>query len=196
MSRAGGATLSFYIGLACLLLMVPILIVCVLAFSGEGYLRFPPNSFSLRWFAAFFGDTRWRQSLSSSLIIALIACVISTVLGFFAAYAFVRGDFRAKKIVLSVLLIREVAKSLGTTHGLAAEIVGPMEVNVQDEWYHADPELFHEIARELARVLGEMFDTVCTATGPEAGTSKAETTGATSTSWRRPMPYSRPARRT
>ena len=91
--------------LACLLLMVPILIVCVLAFSGEGYLRFPPNSFSLRWFAAFFGDTRWRQSLSSSLIIALIACVISTVLGFFAAYAFVRGDFRAKKIVLSVLLI-------------------------------------------------------------------------------------------
>jgi putative spermidine/putrescine transport system permease protein len=105
MSRAGGATLSFYIALACLLLMVPILIVCVLAFSGEGYLRFPPSSFSFRWFAAFFGDTRWRQSLSSSLIIALIACVISTVLGFFAAYAFVRGDFRAKKIVLSVLLI-------------------------------------------------------------------------------------------
>jgi putative spermidine/putrescine transport system permease protein len=105
MGRAGGATLSFYIALACLLLMVPILIVCVLAFSGEGYLRFPPSSFSLRWFAAFFGDTRWRQSLSSSIIIALIACVISTVLGFFAAYAFVRGDFRAKKIVLSVLLI-------------------------------------------------------------------------------------------
>jgi putative spermidine/putrescine transport system permease protein len=105
MGRARGATLSFYIALACLLLMVPILIVCVLAFSGEGYLRFPPSSFSFRWFAAFFGDTRWRQSLSSSLIIALIACVISTVLGFFAAYAFVRGDFRAKKIVLSVLLI-------------------------------------------------------------------------------------------
>jgi putative spermidine/putrescine transport system permease protein len=105
MSRAGGATLSFYIALACLLLMVPILIVCVLAFSGEGYLRFPPSSFSFRWFSAFFGDTRWRQSLSSSLIIALIACVISTMLGFFAAYAFVRGDFRAKKIVLSVLLI-------------------------------------------------------------------------------------------
>ena len=105
MGRPGGATLSFYIAVACLLLMVPIVIVCILAFSGEGYLRFPPQSFSLRWFAAFFGDTRWRQSLSSSLIIALIACVISTVLGFFAAYAFVRGDFRAKKIVLSVLLI-------------------------------------------------------------------------------------------
>ena len=105
MGKAGNATLSFYIALACLLLMAPIVIVCVLAFSGEGYLRFPPQSFSLRWFSAFFGDSRWRQSLSSSLLIALIACVISTVLGFLAAYAFVRGEFKAKKILLSVLLI-------------------------------------------------------------------------------------------
>ena len=36
--------------------MAPIVIVCVLAFSGQGYLRFPPESVSLRWFAAFFGD--------------------------------------------------------------------------------------------------------------------------------------------
>lgn len=105
MGGAGRATLAFYIGLGCLLLMAPIVIVCVLAFSGEGYLRFPPESFSLRWFSAFFGDGRWRQSLWSSLVIALIACAISTVLGFLAAYAFVRGDFRAKKIVLSMLLI-------------------------------------------------------------------------------------------
>ena len=105
MGRAGSATLSFYIAVGCLLLMAPIVIVCVLAFSGEGYLRFQPESFSLRWFSVYFGDTRWRQSLWSSLIIALIACVISTLLGFFAAYAFVRGNFRAKKIALSVLLI-------------------------------------------------------------------------------------------
>lgn len=105
MGQAGKATLSFYIAVSCLLMMAPIVIVCVLAFSGEGYLRFPPETFSVRWFSAFFGDTRWRQSLWSSLIIALIACAISTVLGFFAAYAFVRGDFKAKKIVLSALLI-------------------------------------------------------------------------------------------
>jgi ABC-type spermidine/putrescine transport system permease subunit II len=79
--------------------------VCVLAFSGEGYLRFPPESFSLRWFSAFFGDTRWRQSLWSSVVIALIACAISTVLGFLAAYALVRGQFRAKKLLLSFMLM-------------------------------------------------------------------------------------------
>ena len=72
-------------------MIAPIVIVCVLAFSGDGYLRFPPQSFSLKWFSIFFGDGRWRQSLWSSVVIALIACAVSTVLGFLAAYALVRG---------------------------------------------------------------------------------------------------------
>ena len=101
----GRGSLPVYIGLACLVLMAPIVIVCVLAFSGQGYLRFPPESLSLRWFAAFFGDGRWRQSLWSSTMIALIACAISTVLGFFAAYALVRSDMRAKKMMLSFMLL-------------------------------------------------------------------------------------------
>ena len=101
----GRGFLPVYIGIACLVLMAPIVIVCVLAFSGQGYLRFPPESLSLRWFAAFFGDGRWRQSLWSSTMIALIACAISTVLGFFAAYALVRSDMRAKKMMLSFMLL-------------------------------------------------------------------------------------------
>jgi ABC-type spermidine/putrescine transport system permease subunit II len=101
----GRGILPLYMGLACLVLMAPIVIVCVLAFSGQGYLKFPPESFSLRWFAAFFGDGRWRQSLWSSTIIALIACAISTTLGFFAAYALVRSEMRAKKMMLSFMLL-------------------------------------------------------------------------------------------
>lgn len=92
-------------GIACLVMIAPIVIVCVLAFSGDGYLRFPPQSFSLKWFSIFFGDGRWRQSLWSSVIIALIACIVSTVLGFLAAYALVRGDFRTKKFLLSFMLL-------------------------------------------------------------------------------------------
>ena len=38
-------------------------------------------------------------------MIALIACAISTVLGFFAAYALVRSDMRAKKLLLSFMLM-------------------------------------------------------------------------------------------
>lgn len=102
-ARAFG--LPFYVGVACLVLIAPIVIVCVLAFSGEGYLRFPPETFSLRWFKAFFGNPRWQQSLWSSVVIALIACAISTLLGFLAAYGLVRGEFRGKKLMMSFMLM-------------------------------------------------------------------------------------------
>ena len=76
------------VALTCLLLLAPIVIVVILAFSGAGYLEFPPRSFSLRWFARFLGDPQWRASLWYSLVIGVIACMVATVAGFFAAYAF------------------------------------------------------------------------------------------------------------
>ena len=105
----GSRALAVYVVVACAVLIVPIAIVVILAFGSQGYLKFPPDAYSLRWFAAFFGDPRWQQALWSSLVIAAIACVIATVLGFFAAYAFVRGDAygkpHAKKILLSFMLL-------------------------------------------------------------------------------------------
>jgi putative spermidine/putrescine transport system permease protein len=98
-------SLSLYVLIACLVLIIPIVIVLVLAFNHEGYLKFPPETYSLRWFEAFFGDPRWQRALWSSVVIASIACVVATVLGFFAAYAFVRGEVRAKKLVLSFMLL-------------------------------------------------------------------------------------------
>ena len=106
MTAAGPArALSIYIGAACLVLMTPIVIVLILAVGDQTYMRFPPESLSLRWFATFFGDPRWQRALGSSVLIAAVACVIATVLGFFAAYAFVRSDMRAKKLLLSFMLM-------------------------------------------------------------------------------------------
>lgn len=105
MERATERLLPIFVTLVCLTLIVPIAIVIVLAFSGQGFLKFPPDSLSLRWFAAFFGDGRWQASLRSSVIIAAIACAVATSLGFFAAYAFVRRDFRGKRFVLSLMLL-------------------------------------------------------------------------------------------
>ena len=105
LSRAGPRSLAFYVIVTCLVMMVPIVIVVILAFGNQGYLKFPPDAYSMRWFAAFFGDPRWQRALWSSLVIAMIACVIATVLGFFAAYAFVRGDLKSKKLLLSLMLL-------------------------------------------------------------------------------------------
>src|ERR1700730_1002585 len=98
----------------CVWLVAPIVIVVILAFSGHGYLRFPPTSLSLQWFARFFGDPQWQRALVSSLVIGAIACVVSTVIGFFAAYAFLRAEFRAKKLLLSLMLTPIIVPSIIT----------------------------------------------------------------------------------
>src|SRR5271154_450959 len=106
--------LRLYVGLMCVWLMAPIVIVVILAFSGDGYLRFPPTSLSLQWFARFFGNVQWQRALLSSLVIGAIACIVSTTIGFFAAYAFLRVEFRGKKLLLSMMLTPVIVPSIIT----------------------------------------------------------------------------------
>jgi putative spermidine/putrescine transport system permease protein len=106
--------LRLYVGVMCVCLLAPIVIVVILAFSGDGYLRFPPTSWSLQWFDRFFSDLQWQRALLSSLIIGAIACVVSTTIGFFAAYAFLRTEFRGKKLLLSLMLTPVIAPSIIT----------------------------------------------------------------------------------
>jgi ABC-type spermidine/putrescine transport system permease subunit II len=96
--------LRLYIGVMCVWLLAPIVIVVILAFSGDGYLHFPPSSLSLQWFARFFGDVQWQRAMLSSLLIGVIACVVATTIGFFCAYAFLRAEFPGKKLLLSLML--------------------------------------------------------------------------------------------
>src|SRR6516162_9655331 len=112
--RWPAALLRLYVAMMCLWLLAPIIIVVVLAFSGDGYLRFPPTSLSLQWFARFFGDLQWQRALLSSLVIGAIACVTSTTIGFFAAYAFLRTEFCGKKLLLSLMLTPVIVPSIIT----------------------------------------------------------------------------------
>jgi putative spermidine/putrescine transport system permease protein len=114
MRRWPNRLLRCYVTAMCLWLMAPIVIVVILAFSGDGYLRFPPTALSLQWFARFFGNLQWQRALLSSLVIGAIACVVSTTIGFFAAYAFLRVEFRGKKLLLSVMLTPVIVPSIIT----------------------------------------------------------------------------------
>ena len=112
--RRTATLLRLYVAVMCVWLLAPIVIVVILAFSGDGYLHFPPSSLSLQWFARFFGNLQWQRSLLSSLIIGAIACLVSTTIGFFAAYAFLRAEFRGKKLMLSLLLTPIIVPSIIT----------------------------------------------------------------------------------
>jgi ABC-type spermidine/putrescine transport system permease subunit II len=114
MRRWPSALLRIYVGLMSVWLIAPIVIVVILAFSGDGYLHFPPTSFSLQWFVRFLGNVQWQRALLSSLIIGAIACIVSTTIGFFTAYAFLRSEFRGKKLLLSAMLTPVIVPSIIT----------------------------------------------------------------------------------
>lgn len=68
-------------GAACLLVIGPIVIVAVTAFSSAEFFVFPPRGLSLRWFETFFATASLRDAFVRSLELALTAAFASTVLG-------------------------------------------------------------------------------------------------------------------
>jgi ABC-type spermidine/putrescine transport system permease subunit II len=70
--------------------LVPILVTMVMSFNDAAMIRFPIASWSLRWYADFFGSEQWTDALANSIIIACGTAVISTVSGVLCAWAFQR----------------------------------------------------------------------------------------------------------
>jgi putative spermidine/putrescine transport system permease protein len=97
--------LQLVVILLCTAMLAPIAVVLVSSFSGDGYLKFPPDTLSLRWYFRFLGDPRWLGSLWNSFLVAVMTCLLSTALGFVAAYAMARGAFSFKKITTALLLM-------------------------------------------------------------------------------------------
>lgn len=97
--------LKLLVVVLCAAMLAPIAVVVVASFSGDGYLKFPPETLSLQWYLRFLGDPRWLASLSNSVVIAAMTSVLSTALGFLAAYAMARGTFTFRKIITALLLM-------------------------------------------------------------------------------------------
>lgn len=82
-------------------LCLPVLIVVPMSFSNSTSLRFPPEGFSMRWYAQVFGDPRWVQALQTSLLLALLSSTLALLLGGLAAYGLTRGRFFGRMTIQS-----------------------------------------------------------------------------------------------
>lgn len=77
--------------LAVLLLVAPTLIVLITSFTGAHSLRFPPLSYSTRWYEALWHDSpEIIDAAILSLKVAALAVAVSTVLGVAASLALAR----------------------------------------------------------------------------------------------------------
>lgn len=104
MGRAGsGLALTVYFWTVVFFLTFPILIIVPISFSEGQFLRFPPESFGLRWYSEFFFDSRWTGAAIVSIRVAIMASLLATILGTMAAVALERARFAARTALMYLL---------------------------------------------------------------------------------------------
>lgn len=99
-----GVVLKIFCGIVFVFLLAPTIIVIPTSFSGTQYLSFPPSSWSLKWYVAYFQSSEWIEATLFSLKVALLSTVVSVVLGTLGALALVRGSLPFKGVVRALAL--------------------------------------------------------------------------------------------
>jgi putative spermidine/putrescine transport system permease protein len=83
-------------------IILPLLIIIPISFSGEDSFAFPPRSWTLQRYVNLT-DPVWADAFFNSMTIACLVAVISALLGTFAAFAITRS--RSRLIVLLRILV-------------------------------------------------------------------------------------------
>ena len=102
-THLGRLWLYLLCALVILFLVLPTLLVVPMSFSGSRYLSFPPESWSLRWYQAYFNSAEWLAATYVSLKAAALTMVVATVTGTLAAYGLHASRLKLGKHV-SILL--------------------------------------------------------------------------------------------
>ena len=107
-----------FVLIALLWLIIPVLIVIPMSFSSARFLAFPPPAWSLRWYQAFLSSPEWMAAARTSLIVAVSASLIATVIGTAAAYALNMTQSKLVRSLQVVLLLPLVVPVVITAVGV------------------------------------------------------------------------------
>lgn len=97
--------LTAYAAIVYAFLYFPIIVLIVYSFNGPGVGGFPPHNWTLDWYRSLFADADLWSSVLNSLIVALLAVLISLGLGLPAALALDRAQFPGKAIFRRLVLL-------------------------------------------------------------------------------------------
>ena len=86
-------------------LYLPILVLIVYSFNGQGVGGFPPRNLTLDWYRTLFADGPIWDSVLNSLLVAFAAMLISLALGIPAALALDRAQFPGKALFRRLVLL-------------------------------------------------------------------------------------------
>jgi putative spermidine/putrescine transport system permease protein len=109
-------------------LLGPFAVVFVAGLSGDETLRFPPQSWSLRWLTHVFTVEAFQRSLWTSLIVGFGSTFLALALGVPVAYALSRYQFAGAEVVRTLLTLPIIVP--GIIVGLALLNHGVLALNL------------------------------------------------------------------
>lgn len=104
-AKSGPRWLIVYATLVFAFLYLPIVVLIVYSFNGQGVAGFPPRDFTLSWYRILFQDDAIWASVLNSLIVALASVAIALALGTPAGLALDRASFPGKGIFRRLVLL-------------------------------------------------------------------------------------------
>ncbi|RAX37863.1 ABC transporter permease [Rhizobium tropici] len=104
MNRLRSLLFWLVVVLIALFLLLPTLVIVPMSFTTTATLEFPPVGFTLDWYGKVLGSPDWQNALINSLIIAVAASILATVLGTSAAVAINAHRFPGKTLIMGLLL--------------------------------------------------------------------------------------------
>jgi spermidine/putrescine transport system permease protein len=104
--RAGSSRgLRSYYWLMLFLLYLPILLLFIFSFNANTILSFPLKGFTLEWFQKLFQSPNLLAAVGRSVVVALVASGVATVLGTMVALLLSRFEFRGKGLLTSLAIL-------------------------------------------------------------------------------------------
>jgi spermidine/putrescine transport system permease protein len=110
--RRAPATSYGFVGVVFALVYLPIALVVLTSFNSATITTLPVQSYSLKWFAALFSNTRTLSSLWVSIELGVAASIAATALGLCAALAVTRFDFPGRRAFLALMTLPMVAPGI------------------------------------------------------------------------------------
>lgn len=106
--------LSIVSVLVAVLVALPTLIVIPMSFTGQQSFRFPPDSWSVRWYRSFAQSQAWRSALVFSIEVAVCVTILATVVGVMIALGLRSLPGQAASWAQSVVLLPLIIPTIVT----------------------------------------------------------------------------------
>jgi len=103
MSRNGPFAILFHT-LFVVFMLAPLVVVCLVAFTPEGYLSLPGRVWSLRWFRAIFDYPEFLRAFRDSLWLAALSSTVAIGLAVPAALAIARYRFPGREAMTALFM--------------------------------------------------------------------------------------------